>query len=605
MKRSKTQWLRSLAAVMLLGAGLASCSQDDFAGKQQGDPLPPGKYPLMLTASVDGMQTRSAGKNSWTGNDTEYIGVRMGDDGIPARYVIGNGNSVRPASDDQTLYWQNTKSATITAWYPYDAQTNVNISDQKDDFAAFDFLTATAEGADYKTSVTLKFNHRMAKVKYTLLKGDGITDDELKGATVQIAGFTKASFINGKLDGNTDGWITPTTSDHEALLVPQNMINRQFIKVTVGKDASEREFYYIPTTDAAGILTAGKVNTYNITVKRTGLEVSEISASWEDEETEGKTKEPIFRVYMPTGHGQNLTYSNNVTQQSGYLEVKGNPFTISYAVTEDELQNGFSITEGIGTVARQINESHDIYTFTYTLRSDVHLAYTLYAGIGDYYYSDGTWLPYHDDGKTCIGIVFKSGAGNGDHASNYNNELIDNTIHGYVVALTDAVETECQWGHREHDTPLVDLPLDTLENADYNGYLNTKTIIERYTISAEDYNTYYRAFHHTLVYRSTVPVPLTCSGWYLPSLKQLADVWDIYKNEEGCVLYDRLKALSSEYLFKEPKPGERGEVGGYWSSTERSQTDAWCVQMTTGYRKYCSKGGRFDVNSLVRTVLTF
>ena len=51
--------MRSLAAAMLLGAGLASCSQDDFADKPQGGPLPDGEYPLTLIAQVDGMVTRT------------------------------------------------------------------------------------------------------------------------------------------------------------------------------------------------------------------------------------------------------------------------------------------------------------------------------------------------------------------------------------------------------------------------------------------------------------------------------------------------------------------------------------------------------------------
>ena len=57
MKRSRTQLLRSLAAAMLLGTAFASCSQDDM-------PQADGEYPLALTARVDGMATRSAGKDA-------------------------------------------------------------------------------------------------------------------------------------------------------------------------------------------------------------------------------------------------------------------------------------------------------------------------------------------------------------------------------------------------------------------------------------------------------------------------------------------------------------------------------------------------------------
>ena len=50
--RKRHTW-RDMAAAVLLCAGLASCSQDDIPGNPQGEPLPGGEYPLMLTASVD------------------------------------------------------------------------------------------------------------------------------------------------------------------------------------------------------------------------------------------------------------------------------------------------------------------------------------------------------------------------------------------------------------------------------------------------------------------------------------------------------------------------------------------------------------------------
>lgn len=48
----------------------------------------------------------------------------------------------------------------------------------------------------------------------------------------------------------------------------------------------------------------------------------------------------------------------------------------------------------------------------------------------------------------CIGIVFKVGAGAGDNVGNYNFFFMDNTIHGYVVALNDANDNAGAWGIR-------------------------------------------------------------------------------------------------------------------------------------------------------------
>lgn len=383
MKRSKTQWLRSLAAAMLLGTAFASCSQDDMP-QTGGTPLPEGEYPLTLTARVDGMNTRATGKDEWA--DGDEIGVRIGTDGATGRYKLNEKGTVKEAPTP--VYWQSTAPATVTAWYPYTSQNGVDISDQSEGFAAFDFLTATAPDQNYQSSVSLKFEHQMAKVSYTLKKGDDVTDEELSGATVILMGNTTATFVNGVLspaDSENNGEITScydgTQKTGAALLVPQNMTDKPFIKVRInGKD-----FTYTPSTETAGNLQAGSHTTYTITVKKDRIEVTGISASsWNDEVTEGPAGKPVFRVYLPDGHEQTLTFSENVEEKAGYLEVEGNSFTISYAVTKENRMKGFPIAEGNGEMERTI--SGNDYTFAYTLRSDMRLKYEDYIQVGDNIY---------------------------------------------------------------------------------------------------------------------------------------------------------------------------------------------------------------------------
>ena len=204
MNRSKLHLLWNMAA-LLLCASAASCSQDEI-DIEQGEPLPPDKYPLeLMTSSIDETQSRAAGKDEWTYDGTEYIGVRIGADGNIGKYVIGAGGSAQPASIDQTIYWQSTAPATVTAWYPFETQTAKDITDQSGGYEAIDYLKATAENKRFTDKVDLSFIHQMAKVSCTLKKGDGITDEDLKGATVQIAGYTKASFSEGILTGTDAG----------------------------------------------------------------------------------------------------------------------------------------------------------------------------------------------------------------------------------------------------------------------------------------------------------------------------------------------------------------------------------------------------------------
>lgn len=233
---------------------MSSCGAENL--EEKGTPLPDGEYPLQLTASVDGMTSRTAGKDAWT--DGDIIGVRIGDS-EPGKYKLDADGGVKEFVTP--LYWQNTAPATVTAWYPYDSQNNVDISDQTAGFADFDFLYASADNQSYSSPTVLKFKHRMAKVKYTLVKGDGITDEELAEVKVQLAGCIQASFSEGALSGAGDGWITPT-SDNEALLVPKDMTGKKFINVEV----NGTDFYYTPEEQDAGLLAAGMVNTYTITV---------------------------------------------------------------------------------------------------------------------------------------------------------------------------------------------------------------------------------------------------------------------------------------------------------------------------------------------------
>lgn len=568
-------------AALLLCMGFASCSQDDMP-QTGGTPLPEGEYPLTLTASVDGMNTRATGKDAWV--DGDMIGVRIGTDDATGCYELNSDGSMKNVITP--VYWQNTASSTVTAWYPYEGKKSVDISDQSKGFVNIDFLTATAPEQNYQSSVSLKFEHQMAKVSYMLQAGDGITEDDLKGAAVQIAGYTKASFSEGELTGNDDGWITPA-SDNDALLVPKDMTGKPLIKVSINGN----DFIYTPGEGAAN-LQSGTHYSYTITVKKDGIEVSSVSASWNDEINEGTAGEATFRVYLPEGHGQTISYSRNVTEKDGYLEVKGNPFTISYNVTGENRMKGFPITDGIGKMERTVSDNG--YTFTYTLRSDVRLTYGDYAQVGDYYYSDGTWRPDYVADNGCIGIVFKSGAGEGDDISAYGDNLT--AIRGYVVALADAHGDAGAWGIRQRTESL---PEESSYTPKYNGYANTAAIrnVTEYAttdISKPTENGQYWAFRVASDY--SVIAPSGSSGWYLPSIGQLADIYNL-PDRAGLFA----GANGTDFV-------SGTNDGRYWSSTQKDGYDAWYYRFNgNGAEAYAKSndGGNYLRQSYVRAVLTF
>lgn len=557
---------------LLLAGALAGCSGDELEG--QGSALPEGEYPLRLSAEVGELQTRAGGKETWTNGDA--VGIRKGEDEV-ARYVISSdGASLNPATQDQTLYWRTTTPAPIQAWYPYETQTNVDISDQSKGYAAFDFLYAEGEGS-YNQPTTLHFKHRMAKVEYTLVKGDGISDTEWQAVTVKVYGDTQASFTEGTVAAadQTDGEITPNgTTSGSAVVVPQDMTGKPLLKVSTGGN----DYIYTPETENAGKLEAGKRNTYRITVHKDRIEVSSVSGAWNDQETTSDaTEAKNFRVYLPENHGQALTYSKNVTPQGTYLEVEGTSFYISYSVTSANYTKGFTVAKGTGTMNRTGSADNATYTFTYTgLQEDITLDYTSYTQVGDYYYSDNTWCPYLDRTKTCIGIVFKVGVGNGDDASNYNM-LVDNTIHGYVVALQNASKDAVVWG------PVKPKLSNEVVSYEYNGYTNTNSIR-----GASDYNQH-AAFMAACGY--TASAPGNSSGWYLPSRQQLEDIYNLPDRTSRLTSAGGADFLPQKYWAANnlnSRPGENFYGGYYYHFGNKSSF-------------YESK----DSLNYVRAVLTF
>lgn len=214
--------------------------------------------------------------------------------------------------------------------------------------------------------------------------------------------------------------------------------------------------------------------------------------------------------------------------------------------------------------------------------------------MGNYFYLDCTWRPDYVADNGCVGIVFKVGAGDGDAASNYDNKLT--AIHGYVVALKDAHNESGAWGEMHENIP--DIPDEENFVTKYNGYTNTRTIKALDGFANIDVNdpmsdTYW-AFKVASVYN--VSVPENSSGWYLPSIGQLADIYALPDRT------DRFNAANG-LDFHTGTDNSR-----YWSSTEKDNGNAWLYTFNGGYSYARNKaGGMLQVNSksYVRAVLTF
>nr|WP_302798462.1 relaxase/mobilization nuclease domain-containing protein [Parabacteroides goldsteinii] len=105
------------------------------------------------------------------GDIKHQIGVML--DGMLSlqRYVMDASGNTVPKDAENTIYRKSTTETCVTARTP-----NADI-DQSGGYAGFGLLYVTVVGG-YDQAVSLRFNHRMAKVEFTLMAGEGVTEEK-------------------------------------------------------------------------------------------------------------------------------------------------------------------------------------------------------------------------------------------------------------------------------------------------------------------------------------------------------------------------------------------------------------------------------------------
>lgn len=468
-----------LPVMMLICGVLASCSSED----ESTAPLPDGKYPLQLTAEVAQPQTRAGGKDAWTGG--EEIRVSLESVFGNKTYVMDASGNASPKDADNAFYWKNTDEARVSAWTP-DIESETDISDQSGGYAAFDVLYASAIGR-YDQAINLRFIHRMAKIEVILKAGEGITEEELEGATVTIFGDPLTHSTAGLVSpgDQSDGEIKPyydaATKKYEALVPPQDMTGKPLIRISIGSN----DFTYTPETEAAGKFGffGGKRYAYTITVKANGIDVQSVtSGTW-------------------VANGEENVTSKRVKQRFTADELKIGDYFYSDGTWSD------------GGLRK-------IYA-----DGSMHI---------DYY------KPVPLRGKTVVGIVFQTDK---SRIGKKEKEKLggENKAHGLVMAVKNANAAEkVIWSNESRYLDLLNDCVSKSNNySDISGYGNCESIR-----SLEGNFDKYPALQAVDGYNTTCPVPTTTTGWYLPSSGQW---WDILQNLGGCpALADGYQQTSSD-----------------------------------------------------------
>ncbi|WP_455588803.1 fimbrillin family protein [Bacteroides rodentium] len=292
-----------LAGMLCLVA--ASCSDDGDTDNR----LPDGKYPMTFTASVDGLAvTRTTTENDWTGG--EEVAIQIGDE--TKKYQAAAGGNLSIATGADPFYWQNTNDITVNAWYPYNGGTKpaddalrVKANQSKDtDYQASDCLEAVNASVAFN-SPELTFTHRTAKVTVTLVNVESVS-----GAVVTFLNQNGVESDGNEVIPKTETERGVTT--YTALLVPQQMQGKQFIKVALGG----YDYFYIPEKTDDANLRKGKLHTYKITVAKTGLTVTSSSVSpWTEDKEEDVPGNA--QTVMPDTDGNGSSWNGDTENITG------------------------------------------------------------------------------------------------------------------------------------------------------------------------------------------------------------------------------------------------------------------------------------------------
>ena len=257
--------------IMYLWAALvlAACTGDDDAA------WPEGGVPLELYAAVEGYssanaQTRATTENRWEGG--EVVKLLIGSK------ISGSTNEIHLSVDSDGKLITNGAQCTWTS------------PNQDSDRMAAPHICITVTSPDK----TLVFRHVTAKVVVHLKAGNGVTDDELQRATVTFENLTctggninrnngTAEQVLPGIDRITPNEVTPAADEYvrtvRALLPPQNMSGRKFVKIVIGG----KTFYYTPAAGEANFFS-GKMYEYRLTVTSEGIkniDMEEGGGTWQ------------------------------------------------------------------------------------------------------------------------------------------------------------------------------------------------------------------------------------------------------------------------------------------------------------------------------------
>lgn len=221
--------------------------------------------------------------------------------------------------------------------------------------------------------------------------------------------------------------------------------------------------------------------------------------------------------------------------------------------------------------------------------------------IGNYYYSDGTWSLELDSSREVIGVVFWVGDPSADDASLKRDH--PECVNGLAVSMGGDGSVNWQTGYKEYGKTLNEWVMANLDGfapvlAEYNagsepdymnmilGYNNTRAM-EEFNAAPENSSWPCEAVRFIKDYAETVPLPEWCSGWYLPSIKELSLLCSgDYAGDIREISYNNMQTANRDFINERLLMVEGANhictTCLFWSSTECSQPLSYCNHFEAG-----------------------
>ena len=274
----------SLSALLALTLSLTGCSNDENLPGGEND----GRVAIRVSSNIDVTDGASkpgtrAANDAWEANDA--IGIFMlngstADTYSTIAYTTADGNGTF-APQGTTIYLPvDGTSRDFVAYYPHQggmagSSYTVDLSDQSNQ-SAIDLMSSEKENGTNSTvkgitksapAVKFRFHHRLCKLRLSIKAGTGTFDVVTSGAVTATEEGNQTVTLKTAADGQTS----------EAIVMPSDGFSGMALTFATTNSGT---YKWDVSSTSATKFEAGKVYKFNITINKTGINVTATIEDW-------------------------------------------------------------------------------------------------------------------------------------------------------------------------------------------------------------------------------------------------------------------------------------------------------------------------------------